>query len=93
MGDSLLYTAGECRMIVSGPQEREQVGWHFSISCADRYPTWDEQRDARYALIPDEVTMVSFLPPKAQYVNTHPFTFHWWEAGSKMFDAMGKLKT
>ena len=53
-----------------------RLRWHMSISCANRYPVWDEIRDARYALLPDEITMGMFLPPKAQYVNVHPNCFH-----------------
>ena len=50
--------------------------WHISISAPDRYPTWDEIADARYDLCPDEITMAMFLPPKSEYVNLHPTTFH-----------------
>lgn len=61
--------------------------WHLSISHRTntqppkpgRYPTWDEISEARYTLIPDEVTMAMLLPPRAQYINTHPTTFHLWE--------------
>lgn len=93
-GDSSIYTMGQCAIILSGPRERDQIGWHFSISHPSRNPTWEEQRDARYALVPDEVTMVSILPPKKDYVNLHPFCFHWHEAGPKFFDTnTGKPKT
>lgn len=50
--------------------------WHLSISRQDRYPVWDEIKEARYDLIPDGVTMAMFLPPKGQYVNVHPNCFH-----------------
>ena len=50
--------------------------WHLSISCRDRYPTWDEIKEARYRLIPNNVTMAMLLPPKEQYVNIHPNCFH-----------------
>jgi hypothetical protein len=79
-GETMIYTMGACRILLSGPTERDLIGWHFSISCADRLPTWEEQKSARYSLIPDEVTMVAILPPKAEYVNAHPFCLHWWEA-------------
>lgn len=85
-GDGLIYTMGECIIILSGAKEREQIGWHFSISCRDRNPTWEEQRDARYELIPDGVYMVSILPPRNEYVNVHKFCFHWYEAGPKFFN-------
>ena len=35
-GDSLMFSMGECKILVSGPQEREQIGWHFSISHTTR---------------------------------------------------------
>ena len=61
--------------------------WHLSISHRTnervprpgRYPTWDEISDARYQFIPDSVTMAMLLPPRAEYVNAHPTTFHLWE--------------
>ena len=80
------FVDGPCRVLLSGSAEREQIGWHFSISCTDRNPTWEEQKAARYQLIPDDVHMVSIMPPKAQYVNRHKFCFHWHEAGPKFFD-------
>lgn len=81
-----IYTDGPLRVLVSGPQERDQIGWHISISCPDRNPTWEEQKRARYELTPDDIYMVQILPPKKEYVNHHPFCFHWHEAGPKFFD-------
>lgn len=85
-GDGLLYRFGECQIILSGPDERSQIGWHFSISHHSRNPTWEEQRDARYELIPDDVYMIQILPPKREYVNVDRFCFHWYESGPKFFD-------
>lgn len=77
---------GQLRVLVSPPCAGE--GHHLSISHATRfvgpsgkpfpgrYPTWDEIRDARYDLLPDDLTMAMLLPPKAEYVNLHPTTFH-----------------
>lgn len=83
---ALVYVKGPCRILLSSEQERQQIGWHFSVSCEDRNPTWEEQRDIRYELIPDDVYMVQILPPKRDYVNVHKFCFHWHEAGQKFFD-------
>lgn len=86
-GDGLVYSMGkDVTVIVSGPAEREHIGWHISVSCSDRHPTWEEQRDARYALVPDDLYMVMVLPPKSEYVNLQEHTFHWHEAGPKFFD-------
>jgi hypothetical protein len=71
------FAKGGCRMIVTREVYRDHsLRWHLSISHSDRYPTWDEIKNARYALMPDEITMAMLLPPKAQYVNLHPNCFH-----------------
>jgi hypothetical protein len=53
--------------------------WHLSISHPVRYPTWDEVADARYELVPDDVTMAMLLPPRDEYVNVHEHVFHLWQ--------------
>jgi hypothetical protein len=66
--------------IAREPEGGGPLRWHLSISRADRLPTWDEVRDARYALLPDEIVMVMVLPPRAAYVNAHEYCFHLWES-------------
>ncbi len=83
---ALMFRKGPVQVLVSGDQERSEIGWHISVACPDRHPTWEEMRDARYALIPDNIYMVMILPPKSQYVNRHEHCFHWHEAGPKFFD-------
>jgi hypothetical protein len=78
---SKAYRRGECAIMVArniyGKKETfGSLRWHLSISCAKRYPTWDEIRDARYALLPENCTMAMILPPKGEYVNLHPNCFH-----------------
>lgn len=63
-------------------------GWHLSIShrlrvlrpdgtpTPGRHPTWDEIADARYDLLPLDITVAMMLPPPHQYVNLQPTTFH-----------------
>ena len=41
-----------------------------------RIPSWEEIRDARYDLAPDEATMAMLLPPRGEYINLHPTTMH-----------------
>jgi len=64
------------------PEGKERV-FHMSISHADRYPTWDEVADARYELIPDDVTMAMLLPPREQYVNVDEHCFHLWQISDR----------
>jgi len=56
-----------------------EIRWHLSIAHHHRYPTWDEIRDIRYVLVPDDVTVAMFLPPRGEYVNEHEFCFHLYE--------------
>jgi hypothetical protein len=69
------YRLGGCRVLVS----RQRAGWHLSISRPDKLPTWEEVRDARYALVPDEATMALLLPPQSEYVNVHAFCLQLYE--------------
>ena len=71
------YERGPVRALVSrdGPEKL----WHISISCEKRYPSWEELKKARYDLLPDEITVAMYLPPKSEYVNVHSNCFHWIE--------------
>jgi hypothetical protein len=71
--DCRAYRMGHCTVFLGTIPGQ---GLHMSIAHPTRYPSWDEVADARYALIPDEVTMAMVLPPSAQYVNLHPNCFH-----------------
>ena len=50
--------------------------WHLSVAHPKRYPTWDEIKAIRYALLPDDKTFAILFPPMAQYVNIHQNCFH-----------------
>lgn len=73
--DSKVYTCGLLRVICN----IEDDCWHISISHPSRYPTWDEIKDIRYQLAPNDIYMAILLPPVEQYVNIHPNCFHLWE--------------
>jgi hypothetical protein len=74
---------GECKIILSHPFE--DLGWHMSISHANRYPTWDEIRDAWYALVPNSSNRVGalMLPKKRDYINIHENCFQVMELKDK----------
>lgn len=72
---SRAYRMGRCQIIVS----KQRAGWHLSVSRPERLPTWEEMRDARYALVPDEATMALLLPPKSEYVNVHDYCLQMYE--------------
>ncbi len=74
--DVRCYTMGPCRIIVA----KEPGGWHLSISCSNRDPTWAEIATARYRLLPKVRYMAMYLPPLDEYVNLHPHVFHLFES-------------
>ena len=74
-----LFIKGPCRVLVSQEPHGAKVRWHLSISCADRYPGWEEIKDARYSLLPLGLTFAQILPPPNEYTNIHRNCFHLWE--------------
>lgn len=73
--DLRIFGLNDCVVMVGS----SSYGWHISISGKGQYPTWDEIKFARDELSPDKITMVMYLPPKEEYVNVEPNTFHLWE--------------
>jgi hypothetical protein len=71
------YTAGALTACVT--RDGEDSRWHLSVSHPTRYSTFDEIKEARYTLIPDEVVMAMMFPPRREYVNLHPNCFHLYE--------------
>lgn len=74
-----IYVAGALKVLLADeetPEYRITKRFHLSISHPFRYPKWDEIKDARYALLPDNINMGMFLPPSAEYVNIHKNCFH-----------------
>lgn len=45
------------------------TGFHMSVRCNNRYPTWDEIVWLRYNLIPDAAVMSLVLPNLNSYIN------------------------
>lgn len=80
---SRAFRFGACRVIVS----QQRAGWHLSISRPDRLPSWEEIRDARYALVPDSATMALLLPPRSEYVNVHEFCMQLYEIPDDYIDS------
>ena len=75
------YEKGEVRVIYSPIENLPDGLWsHLSLSCVDRYPTWEEILDCRYTFFKDTDEVFQVLPPKGEYINLHPNCFHLWHA-------------
>jgi hypothetical protein len=79
------FTKGGCRVFIAQEDRHgtNKQRWHLSISRQDRYPGWDEIKDARYSLLPLGLTFAMILPPPNEYVNIHGNCFHLWEIEDK----------
>ena|SRR5271156_2885160 len=75
---------GDIRVFVG---QEPVIGWHLSISNPYRYPSWDEIKAARYDLMPDNITVAMFLPPKDEYVNVHGNCFHLHQYHDNLLDS------
>lgn len=69
------FRFGDCDCLVGS----SFLGWHLSVSCRERYPTWDELAHAREHLLPMDATFALIFPPPAEYVNRDPNRFHLWQ--------------
>lgn len=68
---------GRCNVLITNENGR----LHLSISTptGEKPPTYEEIKQARYVLLPDNVYMAMIFPPKAEFVNLHLNCFHLFE--------------
>ncbi len=72
----------ELRVIATDGQ-----GWdHVSVSTRSRTPTWEEMAFIRDLFFEQSEIPVQFGPPRALYVNVHPYCLHWWRNQSVVYD-------
>lgn len=63
-------------VILSGGY-RDDVPWlHVSTAWPNRLPTWNELREVRELFLDDGLVAVQIFPPKAEYINVHPYCLH-----------------
>lgn len=74
-----IFRMGDCKIFLS--QMPATGYYHMSISTETRYPTWDEVVQARYELIPGNLTMAMILPPLDDYINVHDYCFQLHQEG------------
>ena len=75
------FRFGRCNVIVSIDDNE----WHLSIVVRHSIvlPSYKEMKEARYKYIPDDIYMAEVFPPKAEFVNLHPYTRHLWQVDIK----------
>lgn len=73
--DMMRYRLGECIVLRS----IDDGLYHLSIFHPNRYPTWDEIKEARERLLPLSKHFAMIFPRPQDYVNIHNNCFHLWE--------------
>lgn len=64
-------------VIVSAQIEDDGRPWlHFSTAFAHRLPTWTEFVSTKEKFLGKDVKAIQVLPPRAEYVNIHPYVLH-----------------
>jgi hypothetical protein len=78
--DSPIYQVGRLRIIESDDQEfgDGEVWKHVSFSTRTRLPDWNETKLVREMFFPPDAEVIQVFPPTTEWVNTHPFTLHFW---------------
>lgn len=62
-----------------GMVEDQGYGWeHVSVSLPHRCPNWPEMSMVKDLFWSADECVVQYHPPKASYVNCHPFCLHLW---------------
>lgn len=59
--------------------ENDTGQWeHVSVSLRHRCPTWEEMNFVKDIFFEPEEAVMQFHPPRADYVNNHPYCLHLW---------------
>lgn len=75
-----VFAKDDLRIIATSELQKDgERRRHISISHPDRYPTWEEIKDARYNMMGAGVMVAQLLPPLTDYINIHPNCFHLYE--------------
>lgn len=55
------------------------LGWdHVSVSLNGRCPTWQEMCLVKELFFRDDECVMQLHPPKAEWIDCHPYTLHLW---------------
>ena len=76
------FVRGPLRIVSSGSVEGnpDSMGWeHVSVSCENRYPTWQEMCMVKEMFWRDDETVIQYHPRKEAYINHHPYCLHLWK--------------
>ena len=68
----------QLKIISSGP-DSEYKWEHVSVSCEHRTPNWDEMCFVKDLFWREDECAMQLHPPKADYVNHHPYCLHLWK--------------
>lgn len=81
--NTTVFGWGSLRIIKTLDNVAGEMWIHLSVSCRNRYPSWDELLDVRYKFFPNDVEVIQIFPPKGDYISEHKYTFHLWHCPTR----------
>jgi hypothetical protein len=76
-GMSLGFSARPLQTVILSGGYRDDVPWlHVSTAWSNRLPSFEELREVREVFFDDALVAVQVFPPKAEYINVHPYCLH-----------------
>ena len=75
---------GRINFVAIASDGSDEIPWeHVSVRAIDykgeRCPTWDEMCWLKSLFWDEEECVIQYHPPRAEYVNNHPFVLHLWK--------------
>lgn len=67
--------AGETLKVIASDGEAWE---HVSVSLPNRCPTWAEMCKVKELFWSDDDCVLQYHPPRAEWVNNHPYCLHLW---------------
>ncbi len=73
------FLFGPCLVLFAKEDHEEDGEWHHvSVSCKNRYPTWEELKRIAELLFPKDAEVMQIVATPHPWVNLHKNCFHLW---------------
>jgi hypothetical protein len=81
--ESTIFGWGQLRIIHTKELIDNEDWIHVSLSCRNRFPTWDELLAVRYEFFLETDEVIQIFPPKKEYINHHKYALHLWHCNDR----------
>ena len=78
-GAFIIPIRGHTLRVIASSAQAEASWDHVSVSLPNRCPNWPEMCAVKDLFWSDDEAVAQFHPPRAAYVNLHPYCLHMWK--------------